>query len=138
MELEPTASIVTGIQRARLDGVHALIVDDEFIIALEIESLLLDAGATIAGVCTTLAEALACAGESTLSIATLDIRIGKETSAAIAAKLFARGVPFVFFSGQALPSEMQGRWPDSPLVAKPASQGELVQALAELAAPETR
>ncbi len=97
--------------------------DEEFIIALEIESLLLDAGASMAGVYTTVAEALTYARDGLLSVATLDIRLGRETTAKIAEHLCARGIPFLFFSGQPLPAEMQGLWPCSPLSRSLPSQG---------------
>jgi two-component SAPR family response regulator len=120
---------ISGPAVARLGGVRALIVDDEFIIGLEIESMLMDAGATVVGVCTTISEALDLAGRADVSIATLDIRIGRDTTATVAALLAERGIPFVFFSGQPLPVEMQGLWPESLVIAKPADQGELVNAL---------
>jgi CheY-like chemotaxis protein len=115
---------------ARLDGVRILVVDDEFMIALDIEATLLEAGADVVALCMTLSEALSVAALEKVSIATLDIRLGRDTSEAVAALLAERGIPFVFYSGQSLPNEMRERWPRSLLVAKPAEPRQLVDALA--------
>jgi CheY-like chemotaxis protein len=115
---------------ARLDGVRILVVDDEFMIALDIEATLLEAGADVVALCMTLSEALSVAALEKVAIATLDIRLGRDTSEAVAALLAERGIPFIFYSGQSLPSEMRERWPLSPLVAKPAEPRQLVDALA--------
>jgi CheY-like chemotaxis protein len=117
---------------ARLDGVRILVVDDEILIAFDIEATLLEAGAEGVFVCTTLSEALAAAASENVSVATLDIRIGRETSEAIAAILAERGIPFIFYSGQNLPDEIRGRWPLSRVVAKPAEPRQLVEAVADL------
>jgi CheY-like chemotaxis protein len=115
---------------ARLDGVRILVVDDEFMIALDIEATLLEAGADVVALCMTLSEALSVAALEKVSIATLDIRLGRDTSEAVAALLTERGIPFIFYSGQSLPNEMRERWPLSLLVAKPAEPRQLVDALA--------
>ena len=115
---------------ARLDGVRILVVDDEFMIALDIEATLLEAGADVVALCMTLSEALSVAALEKVAIATLDIRLGRDTSEAVAALLAERGIPFVFYSGQSLPNEMRERWPRSLLVAKPAEPRQLVDALA--------
>ena len=115
---------------ARLDGVRILVVDDEFMIALDIEATLLEAGADVVALCMTLSEALSVAALEKVSIATLDIRLGRDTSEAVAALLTERGIPFIFYSGQSLPNEMRERWPRSLLVAKPAEPRQLVDALA--------
>ena len=117
---------------ASLDGIRVLVVDDEILIALDIEATLIEAGAQVVALCTTLAEALAGAALQDISIATLDIRLGRDTSEAVATLLAERGIPFIFYSGQSLPDEMQKLWPPSLLVAKPAEPRRLVDALAAL------
>src|ERR1700710_1124273 len=88
---------------ARLDGVRVLVVDDEILIALDIEATFLEAGAEAVILCLTLSEALSAAAAENLSVATLDVRLGRETSEAVAALLYERGIPFIFYSGQSLP-----------------------------------
>jgi DNA-binding response OmpR family regulator len=118
--------------RARLDGIRVLVVDDEILIALDIEATFTEAGAKVVALCMTLSEALAGAASEKVSVATLDIRLGQETSEAVAALLAERGIPFIFYSGQPLPDDMRERWPLSPLVVKPADPRQLVESVAAL------
>ncbi len=127
MELSSHSQLTT-----RLDGVRVLVVDDEILIALDIEATLAEAGAQVVAVCMTLAEALSEAALRDISAATLDIRLGRETSEAVAVLLTERGIPFLFYSGQCLPKNMQDRWPFCLLVSKPAEPRQLVDAVAAL------
>ena len=115
---------------AWLEGARVLVVDDEILIALDIEATLVEAGARVVALCLTLQEALVGAALEDVSVATLDIRLGPDTSAAVAALLTERGIPFIFYSGQALPQEMRERWPLSQLIPKPAEPRQLVEAVA--------
>ncbi|THD42944.1 MAG: response regulator [Bradyrhizobium sp.] len=109
-----------------------LIVEDEILIALDIKSTLVDAGAEVIGPATTLRSATPIALSEPLSAATLDVQLGRETTDAIAAILSERDIPFLFYTGQALPRDMRARWPQSPVIIKPASQNAIVAAMAEL------
>ena len=117
---------------ARLDGVRVLVVDDEILIALDIEATFLEAGAEAVILCLTLSEALSAAAAENLSVATLDVRLGRETSEAVAALLYERGIPFIFYSGQSLPGLIRDKWPLSRVVAKPAEPRQLVEAVVDL------
>jgi CheY-like chemotaxis protein len=118
--------------KVRLDGLRVLVVDDEVLIALDIEATLMEAGAEVVAVSLTLQEALSIAAVENISVATLDVRLGRETSEAVASILSDRGIPFIFYSGQSLPEEIRKRWPQSLLVAKPSEPRQLVEALASL------
>jgi DNA-binding NtrC family response regulator len=112
-----------------LEGLRVLVVDDEMIIALDIESALAEAGAVVIGPASDVAEALALVTRETLSAAVLDVRLGGGTVEPIAEALFDRGVPFVFYSGQA-PNEVSFlRWPKATFVAKPSPSHMLTEAI---------
>ena len=64
----------------------------------------------------------------------LDVNLGAETSAAIAAALKARGVPFVFATGYGDSTAFLGDYPASPVVNKPYGVEQLVKALAGMGA----
>jgi CheY-like chemotaxis protein len=115
-----------------LTGTRILVAEDEILIALDISATLVDAGAEVAGPATTIRSAIAIAQTETLSAATLDVRLGQETTEAVAATLAARNIPFVFYSGQTLPSDMRDRWPKCPIIVKPAGQNAIVAAIAGL------
>lgn len=115
-----------------LSGLSILVADDEIMIALDIEATLDEAGAEVVGPFTTLEAALAAAAEARLSAAILDIRLGRSTSAAVAARLADRDIPFLFYTGQPLPEEMRAVAAGAPLLGKPAREGAFVAALRAL------
>lgn len=113
-----------------LENQHILIVEDEFLIALDLEETVHEAGAQAVGPVGTVGEALALLEQQTVSGAILDVNLGSELSIAIAEQLQQRQVPFIYHSGQ---SELLSdpTWPKAPVVSKPATPAGLVAALAE-------
>ena len=76
-----------------------LIVEDELIVALELEDRLRRQGYGIAGVARSADEALRIADEDQLDLALLDLRLaGDRDGVDLAADLRVRGVPFVFLT----------------------------------------
>lgn len=121
-----------------LKGARVLVADDEFLIALDVEATLTDAGADVVGLCATLAETLAFVKVEDISVALLDIRLGRQTTELVAEVLIDRGIPFAFYSGQALPEGVRARMPNCTVIPKPAEQGVLVRAVAALLKPPDR
>lgn len=118
--------------RGTLAGIRVLVADDELLIALDIGAALADCGAEIVGPCTTVAQALDAVRNADPAVALLDLRIGRDTTEAVALALEARNIPFAFYSGQKLPDAMRGRWSGHRLIAKPAAQATLVGAVLRL------
>ncbi len=107
-----------------------LVVEDEVIIALDIENIVREANGKVAARATSLAKALRLADTANLTLAILDFRLGRENSLPVAKKLYTAQVPFIFYTGNApLLSEM---WPAVPIVSKPAPAGCLISALVSL------
>ena len=77
--------------RSPLRGLRVLIVDDEFLIAAQMEADLSDAGAEIVGPALTLESAVALAEFRDVNAAVLDIQIGHDTIAPVTQLLSARG-----------------------------------------------
>ncbi len=117
---------------ARLAGSRVLVVEDEFIIALEIQASLEEAGAVVIGPAFTLSSALELAMKEKLSAATLDMRLGRDPVSPVAHILDQRHVPFVFYTGQPAGDPIRRAWPDSRTLSKPASGDEIVKAVAEI------
>ncbi|MBW0003836.1 MAG: response regulator [Hyphomicrobiales bacterium] len=115
-----------------LTGVRLLVVEDDFLILLELESVLVAAGAEIVGACRTLKQALSCAEADGLAAAILDIRLGRETIAPAARRLKERGVPFLFYTGQGNTDPVRAEWPGCVLLHKPAEPRNIVAAVCEL------
>lgn len=118
-----------------LDGARLLIVEDDFLIAVEIEALLSDAGAQIVGVCRSVKDALAVAEADELAGAILDMRVGLDSSAPVAHALKQRHIPFLFYTGQADMEPIRAEWPACKIISKPARAGAIIAAVAELLQP---
>ena len=115
---------------------RVLIVDDEPIIAMDLELLLLDAGYEIAGVTGRIAKALSLVEIEIIDVAILDANLGGETSAPVADALSARGVPFLVWSGydaHQLPPVLRG----APSLRKPASSTQIIQTVNSILAART-
>ena len=114
-----------------LQGMRILVADDEFLIAVLIEEILRDAGAEII-TAATLSAALKTANDEPLSAALLDVRLGRQTTEEVADVLAKRAVPFVFYSGQALPSRMREKHPNARLLNKPSGQEAFAEAMLQV------
>ena len=109
-----------------------LVVEDDFIIALELTSVLSDAGAIVVGPSNTVEAALQCAEDERLSAAVLDIRLGDQTVAPVARLLAEHHVPFLFYTGQSKTDPLSIEWPDCRVLSKPAAPNSIVTAVMSL------
>jgi DNA-binding response OmpR family regulator len=111
-----------------LGGRVILLVEDEPLIALDLERILERAGAQVLQT-RVLKEAVRLVERHDLSAAILDHALGDGDSSAICESLKERNIPFVMYSGF---SELRGACKDGPRVDKPAHPEVLVQTLAGL------
>lgn len=115
-----------------LKGLRVLVVDDEPLIAMDLERILTDEGASVAGPCGHLDEAQACIREECLSAAVLDVRLGGEMITPVAEMLAEANVPFVLYSGQVATDPRLSGWPNSAFLSKPAPGRLVVETLRRL------
>jgi DNA-binding response OmpR family regulator len=118
--------------RHRLCGARVLIAEDEAIVAMELQQLMEDQGALALGPCYTIESALEAVADGSPSVAILDVRLGRSLISPVASALAARGVPFVFYSGQSERDETVAAWPSAPLVSKPCSGRALIAAVEQV------
>lgn len=111
-----------------LAGHTILVVEDESLIALDLQTAFEDVGATVF-VARRLSVALDCLGQTVLSAAIVDDRLDGEYSDALCAALRERDIPFLLYTGGAriLP-------PDVPFVSKPAFMDVVVATLTSIVA----
>jgi DNA-binding NtrC family response regulator len=106
-----------------------LIVEDDPIIAIDFEDRLLGFGVVAVRTVGSVTQALNAIAQRTPDFALLDVELIRETSFAIAERLIALKVPFVFVTGYGaearIPSELAGR----PRLQKPCSSDALEAAL---------
>jgi DNA-binding response OmpR family regulator len=134
MEARTKKAISTGGRKRHgaLAGVRVLVVEDEFLIAMQIQSIFEDEGAEVIGPFHTLADALQHAARENITAATLDLNLGRDSATAVAVVLERRHVPFVFYSVQTRSDPAIADWAHIRLISKPAAPAVLVEAIAEL------
>ncbi len=93
----PIAALRLGAP-SRLSGL-VLAVEDNVLIALDVEDILIALGAARVVVASSVTEALRLIELKTPSFALLDVKLGRETSWPIATRLRSLGVPHVFATG---------------------------------------
>ena len=90
----------------QLDNLSVMLLEDEYLIALDGEEILKSLGVKHVQIASTLAAAAELAGQGGMDVAILDLNINGEMSWDIADSLHRRGVPIVFASGYELRDRM--------------------------------
>ncbi|HEX8444805.1 MAG TPA: response regulator [Allosphingosinicella sp.] len=111
---------------------RVLIVEDEMLVAMNIEDMLLDLGHEVAGLAGRLAPALSLASEAELDLAMLDVNLAGEQSFPVADILIGRGIPFLFATGYGIKGIPEA-YRDRPVLQKPFRAQDLGEALARIA-----
>ena len=117
---------------SELTGARVLVVEDEFLISLEVQADLAEAGAQVVGPSATIEGALDLVRQETLSAAIVDFRLGRDTIVPILRELSARAVPFVLYTGLGETGSIRKEWPRCKIVTKPASPAVLIGAVSDL------
>ena len=78
-----------------LVGRRVLVVEDEFLIALDVEDALRELGCEVLGPVSTVAEAVALAVPAACDLAVLDVRLVDGSTAPLAIALQSRDIPFL-------------------------------------------
>ena len=114
---------------AELEGLCVLVVEDEFLLAMELEALLEQRGCRVLGPVATIDRALALLDHHRPAVAVLDVNLKGKRATVVAAALQDRGVPFVlvtgYSDGQLNEPELKGR----PRLEKPLDRQKLLRTL---------
>jgi len=105
-----------------------LIVEDEMLVAMNIEDMLLDLGHEVAGIASRLEPALALAAEGEFDLALLDVNLAGQASFPVAAILRGRGLPFLFATGYGVKGLVE-EFRSSPVLQKPFRAADLGAAI---------
>lgn len=106
-------------------ALRVLVVEDETLIAMDIETMLTRLGCSVVGPVPTVARALALLDREEPDFAILDVNLGPERSTTVAEALRERGVPFALatgYDGRKLPEKA---FRDAPHLGKPIDIGRL-------------
>lgn len=113
-----------------LDGLRILVLEDEFLIAMDVEQLCRDYGAGDVVIARDLAEIDRKNVAAQFDAAIVDLMLGGASTLDFASGLHKSGVPFVFASGYSDADEIKSTFPDVRLVTKPYSGDDLIGAVA--------
>jgi len=114
-----------------LEGLRLLIVEDEFLIAMDVEQLCRDHGAAEAVVIGTAADlGAAPASLADVDAAILDVMVEGRPTLDFARSLAERGIPFIFATGYSDRGDVLSAFPGVRVVGKPYAGDDIVEALA--------
>jgi two-component sensor histidine kinase len=113
-----------------LAGRRILVVEDEYLVAMEVERMVAAAGCRVVGPSGGLKDALGMALSEPLDGAVIDINLGGESVAPLAELLRQRNVPFVFMTGYGRLDMLPAHQREATVLRKPVRESELLQALA--------
>jgi len=110
-------------------ALSVLLVEDEFLIALDAEQLLRDLGVNSVEIAATFKAAEKRANEGAFDLAVLDLNLNGELSLPIAELLRKRGIPVVFASGYELKNRPLSGFETDVYITKPYTGERLQKAL---------
>jgi CheY-like chemotaxis protein len=110
---------------------RVLVVEDEMMAALLLQSMLDRLGCVIVGPAARIDQALRLIDEAVPACAILDVNLGGRPAFAIAERLEARDIPFAFVTGYDS-TQLPPAWRNRPLLQKPFTRDQLGAVLAHL------
>jgi PAS domain S-box-containing protein len=119
---------------ASAEGMRVLVLEDEALIAMQIEDALGAAACTVVGPATRIGEAFDLLYAEEVDAALLDVNVAGERSFAIADILAAKRIPFAFVTGFDAASTLPEHLRFAPVVSKPFETAQLEAVIAQLAA----
>jgi CheY-like chemotaxis protein len=112
------------------NGLRALVVEDESLLALSLEDDLVSAGCSILGPFASLSSATEALRTKQFDLAILDVNLNGEMVYPLADELAARAIPFVLLTGY-VSTDLPERFRKVPQVTKPYDQASLIGAVSE-------
>ena len=101
------------------NGLSILVVEDHALIALDLETMLLDLGAGQVTIASTVDQALQLVATGLFDAAFLDVRLGESTCIPVAVALREKHVPIVIVTGYDAETEMPAEFATGLRVPKP-------------------
>ena len=112
-----------------LQGRRVLVIEDESLVAMLLETILDDMGCAVVGPESNIDDGLlAVTTEGALDAALLDVNVAGREVFPVAEALKARGVPFVFSTGYG-EAGLPEHWRGHPTIQKPFTEGAIREAL---------
>lgn len=112
-----------------LADLRVLVLEDEFLIAMDVEQICLEGGAADVLVARSLDEIDAESLKTKVDVAIVDVMLSGRPTIDFARELRTLGVPFIFASGYTSLPEIAQDFPDVAVVGKPYAGNDLVEAV---------
>jgi DNA-binding NtrC family response regulator len=116
---------------ADLKGRRILVVEDEFLLAMELEGILDRYGCEVLGPASSVERALAALQTDRPEVVVLDVNLKGTRATPVAAALRDRGVPFVLMTGYSGPQLSEPELRDALRLDKPVDGCDLKRAVAQ-------
>ena len=116
------------------DRPTVLVVEDEFIIALDLSETVKDLGYELEGPFEDNKNAIEAIENEMPDLAILDVFTADGEVYPLADRLVEAGVPIIFHSGHVPPEEVKSRYPEAQACAKPCPPDKLIDAVQEAVA----
>ena len=111
----------------------ALVLEDQILIALELEAILLDLGYVPVCLAASVDQAMLLLDTGKFRVAVLDHHLGAENSKPVAMRLRGAGIPFLVVTGHDIDNSQEGPYLGVPVIFKPFTQHAIQAALASTA-----
>jgi DNA-binding response OmpR family regulator len=115
---------------------RVLIVDDEPLIAMDLEAMLIGAGHAVVGIAATIPVAISMVAERGCNMVLLDANLDGHSAEPIAQELLIRGIPFIVLSGLNA-EELAEAMTKGQFVSKPYRPDALLDVISKIADPCT-
>lgn len=115
------------IDAAKLEGLKVFVVEDESLVAMQLEDMLLDLGCDLVGLAMRVGRALEMV-ETTprIDVAVLDVNIGGDKIYPVAELLRSKGVPVIFATGYGR-AGVEPEWQSCEILQKPYTANEVAE-----------
>jgi len=116
-----------------LDGLAVLVLEDEYLISVEIEDLCRDAGAADVRIVSSIEDLDQVGSLKTIDVAVVDLRLRGKSTLDFARHLRSEGMPFLFATGMSDLSELNPEFDSVAVVGKPYDSETLITAIGNAA-----
>ncbi len=113
------AAAATPTQLRSLEDLHVLLVEDVFLTAFRLKTIVEQFGCAVIGPAPSVEDALDLIEQTRCNSALLDINLGEESVEPVARRLLALEIPFVFITGYASPPRDSPLFRERPRLLKP-------------------
>jgi CheY-like chemotaxis protein len=128
--------VLENLDFTQLANRRVLIVEDEVLVAMDLEDLLMDHGCEVVATVSTVAGAFAALGRCKPEIVILDLNLDGDTTLPVVEELNRRNIPFVVVSGYGELRQQEPLLKFAPLVPKPWNREMLLRSLVSALPPQ--